>query len=64
MVYQVGGQNQCKGFLANNWLDLDNTGPDLQKQDIIAYFSNSHLLNIYNVLTQVYPLAKFQPHMQ
>ena len=26
MVYQVGGQNRFKGFLANNWLDLDNTG--------------------------------------
>ena len=25
MVYQVGGQNRLKGFLANNWLDLDNT---------------------------------------
>ena len=25
MVYQVGGQNWLKGFLANNWLDLDNT---------------------------------------
>ena len=25
MVYQVGGQSRFKGFLANNWLDLDNT---------------------------------------
>ena len=26
-------------------------------------FSNSCLLNIYNLPSQVYPLAKFQPHM-
>ena len=28
----------------------------------IAHFSNSCLLNIYNLLSQVYPLAKFQLH--
>ena len=27
-------------------------------------FSNSCLLNTYNLLSQVYPLAKFQPHIQ
>ena len=37
--------------------------PDLWKQDTIAYFSNSCLLNIYNLRSQVYPLAKFQLHM-
>ena len=29
----------------------------------MAHFSNSLLLNIYNLLSQVYALAKFQPHM-
>ena len=29
----------------------------------MTYFSNSLLLNIYNLLSQVYALAKFQPHM-
>ena len=33
------------------------------KPDIIAYFLNSCLLNIYNVLSQVYSLSKFQPHL-
>ena len=28
-----------------------------------TFFSNSCLLNIYNLLSQVYPLAKFQIHM-
>ena len=28
-----------------------------------GHFSNSCLLNIYNLLSQVYPLAKFQLHM-
>ena len=27
------------------------------------FFSNSCLLNIYNLLSQVYALEKFQPHM-
>ena len=31
--------------------------------DTIAHFSNSCLLNIYNLLSKVYPLVKFQPHM-
>ena len=29
----------------------------------MVHFSNSLLLNIYNLLSQVYALAKFQPHM-
>ena len=29
----------------------------------MALFSNSLLLNIYNLLSQVYALATFQPHM-
>ena len=33
------------------------------KQDIIAYLLKSWLLNIYNLLSQVYLLAKFQLHM-
>ena len=36
---------------------------DLRKQDIIAYFSNCCLLNVYALLSQVCPLAKFQLHM-
>ena len=36
---------------------------DLRKPDIMAHFLNSVLLNIYNLLSQVYALAKFQPHM-
>ena len=40
-----------------------NMWPDLQKPDTFVRFSNSCLLNIYNLLSQVYPLAKFQPHM-
>ena len=37
--------------------------PDLRKPDTITHFSNSCLLNIYNLLSQVYPLAKLQTHM-
>ena len=29
----------------------------------MAHFSNSLLLNMYNPLSQMYALAKFQPHM-
>ena len=36
---------------------------NLQKPNTIAYFSNSCLLNIYNLFSQVYSLATFQPHM-
>ena len=35
----------------------------MQKPGTIAHFPNSCLLNIYNLLSQVYPLEKFQPHM-
>ena len=37
--------------------------PDLQKPDTIVHFSSSCLLNTYILLSQVYPLAMFQPHM-
>jgi len=36
---------------------------DLQTQDIMTYVSNLCLLNIYNLPTQMYVLAKFQLHM-
>ena len=29
----------------------------------MAHFSNSLLLSMYNLLSQVYTLAKYQPHM-
>ena len=37
--------------------------PDLRKQDMAAYFSNSCLLNAYNLYSWVYLLAKFQLHI-
>ena len=37
--------------------------PNLQKPNTIVYFSNSYLLNIYNLLNQMHVLAKFQPHV-
>jgi len=37
--------------------------PDLWKPDIIVQFSNSSLLNIYNLPSQMYSQAKFQPDM-
>ena len=33
------------------------------KPNTIAHFSNSCLLNNHNLISQVYPLAKCQPHM-
>jgi len=37
--------------------------PDMWKQDIITYLSNSCLLNIYTLHSYVYLLAKFQIHI-
>ena len=37
--------------------------PDLRKLDTIVHFSNSCLVNIYNLHSQVYSLAKIQSHM-
>ena len=37
--------------------------PDLQKLNTITHFLNSCLLHIYNLLSQVYPLAQFQPRV-
>ena len=37
------------------------TGPP--KPDIMTHFSNSILLNVFNLHTQVYTSAKFHPHM-
>ena len=34
-----------------------------KKPDLMVHFSNSLLLNIFNLLSQVYCLAKFQPHI-
>ena len=53
MVYQVGGQNQLKGFLANNWLDLDNT-PVFPYQfttlvSITHYISYNRIIQLHNV---------------
>ena len=43
------------------WMNVIVTGS--AKTDTIVHFSNSCLLNIYNILSQVYPLAQLQPHM-
>ena len=44
MVYQVGGQNWLKGFLVNNWLDLDNTMNLYAKEHFILIVITMFLL--------------------